>query len=261
MAIGLVLAAGASIAMAAVAEWVLVLGPTAASPGALVVCVVVAGLVMTSGHLLARRPGPSRAPERAVIRGVVASIAVLMLVGVPSLGFLVLMMLYGFVDALAAPVALGLVAGTIAVGAVGLRHRPASVSSNAGTPPGASPPVTMATRSARFVASSLVTVGVMVLSLWLLAGGLITADDDVVVAHRAGGCTAIVRQTQFLFTGEAVLYVASPGDVVAARRATYPLNDSFPFRNGGFVLDADALDVRIAFDSGYGPVDEVMSCR
>lgn len=261
-AVALVVAICAGIAACAAPEWVLVLGTATAARPVLFVALFTAGIAMTAGHLLARQPGPLQNSERAVLRGVVASVVVLSLVGVPMLGFIVLMVLSGFWVAVAAPIPLALAAFAVVVGAAGLRH---------GQPPAAGRPPDVSTdrsrqrtitqRSIRWVASALLTVGVMVLTAWVLGLGVLAADDDVVVAHDPDGCTAVVRQVQVLLSGEAVLYVSSPGSVVATRRAAYPLEETFPFRTEDFVLEAGAEEVRVAFDSGLGPVDEVVSCR
>ncbi len=248
------------VAALTASERVLVFGSTALSRPALFLTVVLAAVAMAGGHLVSRAPGPLRDAEWAVVRGLVTSLLVVSLLLIPLVGFFVLIVGYGLWVFLAEPVPMVLSVVGVVVGAGVLRHGQPWTSGRA---PGAGGPRHgwTARSGVRRVASALLTAGVVLLASRALLWGLFTADDDVVVATSPEGCTAVVRQTQIMFSGEAALYVAPPGSAIATRRAAYPLEETFPFPTDDVVLETSAEDVRIAVDSGGGLVEELAPCR
>lgn len=257
-----VVAVAATLAAWVASEHVVVLGGTTPGRPALALTAFLASLTLAVGHGLSRHPGPMRDAERAAVRGVVIAIAVLSLLGIPIVGFYVFMVGFGLWVALAQPlpvavivVAVGVSAGVLQRGEVLARER-----ARAGAPePAALPRV--AHPALRWLASAALSAGVILLTTLAVPGAVFAASDDLLVAHHPGGCTAVVRQSQVLFGGDAILYVASPGSVVASRWATYPLLETLPFPDGDVELEAGNARVRIAFDDGRGPVDEVVPCR
>jgi hypothetical protein len=219
---------------------------------------LLAGVVTAAGHALSRRPGTLRDEERAVACGLALSAVLAAGLVVPLVGFFVLILSTTLADALMAPVPLALVVAGIGGGAAVLGHGAPSVGTPVAWParrPWASRP------GVRRLASTSLTGGVVGLGVLLVGLGVAAAGDEVVVATGPGGCTAVVRQVQSMFTGEVVLFVAPPGNPVAQRVAAYDLEESFPFRTGdGYVLEPGPDEVRIAFDDGLGGVDDVVPC-
>lgn len=254
-------AVAAGVVASISSQSVLVLGAAAASRLVLAVTLVVAGVAAAAGHGLSRWGGPLRDAERAVGRGVVVALAVLAVLGVPLVGFVALLLLIGFIDAIASPLAWAVIAVAIGVGAVVLERGEVAPAGEASTGTNRSSRPWAERRGLRRAAATLLTAGVVAVTVGVLGWGVVTADDDVVVAHDPEGCTAVVRETQAGFSGEAVLYVAAPGSVVAHVRATYPLEESVPFRDGDYVLETATGGVRIAFDDGRGGIDDVVPCR
>jgi len=259
LAVAVVITAG--ILAAASSQSMLLFRAEAVSRSVVFVAFLAAGIAVAGGHLLSRRGGRLRDGEWAVVRGVVASLALLSLLGVPLVGFFVVLLLYGFVEAMGSPIPLVLVTvGIAAGGAVLQRGEPPIVGCQTNALTDRRPRPWAARRGIRWAASTLLTAGVMTLTAWVVGWGFLAADDDLVVAHNADGCTAVVRQVAVCFSGEAVLYVAAPGSAVAHRRTTYPLEEVSPFGTGHYVLEAGEREVRIAFDDGLGGIDEVVPC-
>lgn len=239
-----VLVALAAVALAGVADdLVVVLGVVVAGRRTLLVVMVVCLLVVAAAHVAQRRPGPPGAGELALLVGVVVgTLAPLLLLGVPMLGFVVLMGTLLLALVLATPGPLTAAAAVLVVGAVvvrlGARHR-----------------------LLRATGAVLVACGTTALGVVGVGFGMTGVADTVVVARDHAGCTAVVRQGSVsLFTGEAVLYVAGPGSSLALRRDAFTLEETYPFSTSDHVLDAGAQDVRIAFDDGLGGVDRTYGC-
>jgi hypothetical protein len=173
-------------------------------------------------------------------------------------GFLVLLSAKALVDALLAPVPLAVLVGAVGGGIAVLGHGTRSGGTAAAGPtrtPWTSGPVV------RRLAATCATCGVAGLGVLAFALGMAAADDEVVVARSPGGCTVVVRQAQDMFTGEVVVFVAAPGSPVAHRIVAYDLEESFPFRTDGYVLEPGRDEVRIAFDDGLGGIDDTLPCR
>jgi hypothetical protein len=260
LAVAVVITAG--ILAAVSSHSMLVFEAHAVSRSVIFVALLAAGIAVAGGHLLSRRSGRLRDGEWAVVRGVVASWVLLSLLGVPLVGFFVLLLLYALLDVMASPIALAVVTVAIAAGGLVLqRGEPPIVTCETYALTDRPRRPWTARRGVGWVASTLLTAGVITLTAWVLGWGFLAAHDDVVVAHNPDGCTAVVRQIAEWSSGEAVLYVAAPGSAVAHRRTAYPLEETLPFGSGDYVLEAGEYEVRIVFDNGLGGADEVVSCR
>ncbi len=230
-------------------RWMLVTGTTVVSRTALSGTVLLAGSALLAGYLLARRRGPRSTTERAVLRGVVVALAYPVSLVVPLVGFLVLISVGPLVESLTSPGWLGCLVGCVGLGAAALAHDDPAVASSSGR------------RARRSLAALALTAGVAGLGVLVFALAMDTLDDEMVVVRGPDGCTAVVRQVQDLFTGEVTLFVAAPGSSFAQRVADYRLEETFPFRDGAYLLEPRHDEVRIAFDDGLGGVDATVPCR
>lgn len=226
---------------------VLVGGGGAVGRPALAGALLAAGAAAAAGHLTAREPGPWGPVERTVGWGVALGFVPFVGLGVPLVGFVLAMAATWAPGVVLSPRPLAGLAAAVTVGTLAAR-RPGS-------------------RAVSVPGRVLLAGGTAVLTGTTLLHAWIVGDDEVVVAGSPGTCTAVVRQTQTMFSGEVELFVAPPGSAVAHLRASYPLEETFPFRDdthrerAGYVLAPGPRDVHIDFEDGMDGVDEVVPCR
>ncbi|KGM11469.1 hypothetical protein [Cellulomonas bogoriensis] len=218
-------------------------------------------VVAAAGHLLSRRPGPLRTGERYLLVALVGPVVLMViLLVIPLLGFFFLLLLEVAAQAFVAPgpvlVTLAVIIGCATV--IARAGRPAQAP--AGTDPHEAAEVSTPRPMIRGIAAAVLLMTIAGAVVTGAGWAVIRLGDDLATARDPGGCAAVVRQTQAMFTGTAVLYVARPGSLLAHRHEEYPLEESFPFRTGSYTLTAGPDTVHVAFDDGRGNVDSRIPC-